>query len=92
MNGYRHGVYNGRPPHPPVVPLIIGTADPNTAFETFMDLIDVLGDELNVVIETSHGRDTDGHDDLFRFEIDRPVLKSILYEFEDLLLKAEKTP
>jgi len=38
------------------------------------------------VLETSHNRDSNGHTDLYREHIDVPVLKSILYDFEDLLL------
>jgi len=39
-----------------------------------------------VVLETSHDRDAKGHVDLYREHIDLPVLKSILYDYEDLLL------
>ena len=38
------------------------------------------------MLETSHNRDTKGHADLYREHIDLPVLKSTLYDFEDLLL------
>ena len=39
-----------------------------------------------MVLETSHNRDTKGHVDLYREHIDLPVLKSTLYDYEDLLL------
>ena len=37
-------------------------------------------------IETSHDPDAKGHRDLYREQIDLPVLKSVLYDYEDLLL------
>ena len=54
-------------------------------FELFMELIEPLGDQLDVVLETSHNR-SGGHQDLYREHIDAPVLKSVLWEFEDMLL------
>ena len=51
-----------------------------------MDLLDPLGTEVDVVLETSHNRQARGHSDLYREHIDLPVLKSILYEYEDLLV------
>jgi hypothetical protein len=41
---------------------------------------------VDVVLETSHNREGNGHVDLYREHIDMPVLKSILYDYEDLLL------
>ncbi len=38
------------------------------------------------MLETSHDRDSRGHVDLYREHIDLPVLKSTLYDYEDLLL------
>jgi hypothetical protein len=55
-------------------------------FDTFMDLLDPLGPVVDVVIETSHETASHCHVDLYREHIDMPVLKSILLEFEDLLL------
>jgi hypothetical protein len=39
-----------------------------------------------VVIETSHYGSDGSHQDLYREHIDIPVLKSILYDYEELLL------
>ena len=39
-----------------------------------------------MVLETSHNREGRGHVDLYREHIDLPVLKSILCDYEDLLL------
>jgi hypothetical protein len=50
-----------------------------------MELIDPLGFEVDVVLETSHNRNG-GHEDLYREHIDMPVFKSTLWDYEDLLL------
>ncbi len=55
-------------------------------FETFLDLLDPLGMEVDVVLETSHNPSSKGHVDLYREHIDLPVLKSMLYDYEDLLI------
>lgn len=83
--GYRHDVYfdeesNAR------VPVLMGAASHERLFDTFMDLLDPLGVEVDVVLETSHNRQQKGHVDLYREHIDLPVLKSILWDYEDLLL------
>jgi hypothetical protein len=68
------------------VPVLMGAASNESLFEVFMDLLDPLGVEVDVVLETSHNRESRGHTDLYREHIDMPVLKSILYDYEDLLL------
>lgn len=83
--GYRHDVYHDEESRTSV-PVLMGAASNQHLFETFMDLLDPLGFEVDVVLETSHNRENRGHVDLYREHIDLPVLKSILYDFEDLLL------
>jgi hypothetical protein len=83
--GYRHDVYNDAE-NKTSVPVLMGAASGERVFETFLDLLDPLGFEVDVVLETSHSRGSRGHTDLYREHIDLPVLKSILYEYEDLLL------
>lgn len=82
--GYRHDVYrddeSGRR-----VPVLMGAASNQHLFEIFMELLDPLGFEVDVVLETSHHRENRGHVDLYREHIDMPVLKSVLWEYEDLL-------
>lgn len=56
-------------------------------FEVFMDLLEPLGKEVDVVLETSHDTSSKSHENLYREHIDLPVLKSTLYDFEDLLLE-----
>ena len=82
--GYRHDVYKDDESNM-TVPVIMASASANVLFELFMELIEPLGSELDVVLETSHNRQA-GHHDLYREHIDAPVLKSVLWEFEDMLL------
>jgi hypothetical protein len=50
-----------------------------------LQLLEPLGDEVDVVLETSHDCAAGHHDDLYREHIDLPILKSILYDYEELL-------
>ncbi len=83
--GYRHDRYNPNDGQP-AIPVLMAAATREILFELFMDLIDPLGPVVDVVLETSHTRRTGGHEDLYREHIDLPVLKSILWDYEDLLL------
>ncbi len=83
--GYRHDSYRDEQ-NRTTVPVLMGAVSHESLFEVFMDLLDPLGTVVDVVLETSHNRDHSGHMDLYREHIDVPVLKSILWEFEDLLL------
>ena len=49
-------------------------------------MLQPLGDEVDVVLETSHDSLKDGRRDLYREGIDLPVLLSHFCDFEDLLL------
>ena len=82
--GYRHDVYID-PTSQTKVPVIMASASRERLFELFLGMIDTLGQVVDVVLETSHYHDG-GHQDFYREHIDLPVLKSILYEFEDLLM------
>jgi hypothetical protein len=82
--GFRHDVYHDEESKTKV-PVLMAAASSEQLFETFMSLLDPLGPEVDVVLETSHHRDRRGHTDLYREHIDLPVLKSILYDYEDLL-------
>lgn len=83
--GYRHDFYQDQE-NKTKVPVLMGAASKEELFDVFMDLLDPLGHEVDVVLETSHNRETRGHTDLYREHIDLPVLKSILYDFEDMLM------
>src|SRR5580658_989340 len=83
--GYRHDVYRDEESKASV-PVLMGAASNESLFEVFMELLEPLGTEVDVVLETSHNRTQRGHVDLYREHIDMPVLKSTLYDYEDLLL------
>ena len=82
--GFRHDTYRDDEAKSSV-PVLMGAASKEYLFELFMDLLDPLGTEVDVVLETSHNRENNGHVDLYREHIDMPVLKSILYDYEELL-------
>ena len=82
--GYRHDSYRDEETHS-VVPVLMASISNERLFDVFMDLLDPLGSVVDVVLETSHNRERRGHQDLYREQIDVPVLKSILWEFEDML-------
>jgi hypothetical protein len=83
--GFRHDVYRDAESKT-AVPVLMAAASKEVLFDTFMDLLDPLGSEVDVVLETSHDRQKRGHQDLYREHIDLPVLKSVLYDYEDLIL------
>jgi hypothetical protein len=83
--GYRHDCYHDDQSRSNV-PVLMLAASKECLFETFLDLLDPLGFTVDVVLETSHNRHNKGHTDLYREHIDLPVLKSVLWEYEDLLL------
>ncbi len=83
--GFRHDFYYDEE-NKTKVPVLMASASTENLFELFMDMLDPLGTEADVVLETSHNRQSRGHTDLYRDHIDMPVLKSILWEYEDLLV------
>src|SRR3990172_4817585 len=83
--GYRHDYYHDEQNHGNV-PVLMAAISREHLFETFMDLLDPLGFTVDVVLETSHNRHNKGHADLYREHIDMPVLKSILWDYEEMLM------
>jgi hypothetical protein len=67
------------------VPVLAAAVSREKLFETFLALLDPLGDLVDVVLETSHDTTGSQHLDLFREAIDLPILKSHCCEFEELL-------
>ncbi|QDT35632.1 hypothetical protein [Thalassoglobus polymorphus] len=67
------------------VPVIMASQTREKLFDLFMDLLVPLGDEVDVVLETSHDSSLGKHDDLYRESIELPILKSMLYDYEDVL-------
>ncbi|MBL8818202.1 MAG: hypothetical protein JNL58_19400 [Planctomyces sp.] len=68
------------------IPVLMASVTREKLFETFLSLLDPLGETVDVVLETSHDKSSGQHTDLYREQIDMPVLQSILYDFEDLLI------
>jgi hypothetical protein len=83
--GYRHDSYRDEQ-NGSTVPVLMGACSREKLFDVFLDLLDPMGPVVDTVLETSHHRDRRGHLDLYREHIDLPVLKSILWEYEELLL------
>jgi hypothetical protein len=83
--GYRHDFYVDEETKTKV-PVLMASASREILFDIFMELIEPLGCEVDVVLETSHNRTGSGHTDLYREHIDVPVFKSMLWDYEDLLM------
>ena len=83
--GYRHDTYRDSESKTSV-PVLMAAASSEQLFDVFLELLDPLGAEVDVVLETSHDRQRGGHLDLYREHIDMPVLKSVLWDYEDLLI------
>jgi hypothetical protein len=82
--GFRHDTYHDEE-NKAQVPVLMAAVTRPQVMETFMSLIENLGDVVDVVLETSHGHDSHGHTDLYREHIDMPILQSTLWDFEELL-------
>lgn len=67
------------------IPVLMASQTKERLFELFMDLLDPLGETVDVVLESSHDTRRRDHVDTYREQIDLPILKSLLYDFEDLL-------
>ena len=82
---FRHDLYEDRASGISV-PVLIGAVSKERLIDTFFDLLEPLGEVVDVVLESSHRNRRGGHSDHLREAIDLPVLKSVLCDFEDLLL------
>ena len=69
-----------------LMPILVASISLEYLFETFLDLLNPLGDTVNIVLETSHCYSGAHRSGLHREHIDLPVLKSFLYDHEDILL------
>jgi hypothetical protein len=68
------------------VPVLVAAVSRERLFDVFLELLEPLGEVVDVVLETSHASDGGAHQDLYREQIDLPVLKSYCCDFEELLL------
>jgi len=82
--GFRRDNYKD-PQTGATVPVIMAAQTRERLFDLFLDLLDPLGEVVDVVLETSHDTDAGKHQDLYRESIDLPILKSMLYDYENLL-------
>ena len=82
--GYRVEVFRDRRARMRL-PMLSAAVSAERLFDTFLALIEPLGEVVHVVLESSHGTAADGHTDLRRSDIDLPVLASHFCEFEELL-------
>jgi hypothetical protein len=82
--GYRHDAYLD-PQSGVRLPALVAAVSSEHLFETFLELIEPLGDDLDVVLESSHEEAT-GVREYTREGVERLILESLLWEFEDLLL------
>src|SRR5690348_11321953 len=82
--GFRRDVYRD-PESGNTMPVLAASVSSERLFEVFMDLLDPLGEELDVVMESSHESEPGVHADLYRERIETVILKSTLYDFEELL-------
>ncbi len=84
-SGYRHDKYcDDRTGID--IPVLMVAATREILFDVFIDLLDPIGNEVDIVLETSHEKNNGKHTDLYREHIDLPILKSTLYDFEEMLL------
>lgn len=83
--GFRHDSYRDEESKQNV-PVLMAAASRDDLFNIFLELLDPLGPTVDVVLETSHNHETTGRQDLYREHIDMPILQSILWDFEDLLV------
>ncbi len=82
--GYRTDIF--RDPRAKLrLPMLSAAVSAENLFDTFLALLEPLGDEVHAVLESSHDANGDAHTDLRRNDIDRPVLASHFCEFEELL-------
>jgi hypothetical protein len=68
------------------IPALVAAVSRERLFDIFLNLLDPLGEVVDVVVETSHDSEGSQHRDLYREQIDLPVFKSQCYDFEELLL------
>jgi hypothetical protein len=67
------------------LPALVAAASSEALFDTFLELLEPLGDACDVVLESSHERGPAPRS-VTREGIERLVLESILWDYEDLLL------
>ncbi len=82
--GYRHDAYVD-PTTGARMPALVAAVSAEQLFETFLELLEPLGDTVDVILESSH-EESVGTREFSREGVERLVLESILWDFEELLL------
>jgi len=82
--GYRHDSYLD-PGSGDRLPALLAAISSEQLFDTFLQLLEPLGESCDVVVESSHDRRTEP-ESFTREGIERVLLESLLWDFEDLLL------
>jgi hypothetical protein len=82
--GFRRDTYRD-PESGNTMPVLAASLSAERLFDVFVELLDPLGDEVDVVMESSHDSDPGSHADLYREHIDTVILKSVLYDYEEFL-------
>ncbi len=85
QDGYRESTYLDQEDGTHI-PVITAAASREQLWELFMNLLDSLGDQPNVVLESDHDNSVDNNSQLYRERIDASVLQSVLWDYEDLLM------
>lgn len=70
------------------IPALAASVSKSKLFDLFLEILDELGDVVDVIIESHHERRSNSRlqREMLREHIDLPVLKSHCYDFEDLLV------
>lgn len=82
--GYRFDTY-ADPQTRARLPAIIAAVSRERLFETFIELLEPLGDTCEVILESSHEQRGQDRREYVRESVERLVLESLLWDFEDLL-------
>ena len=82
--GYRHDAYVD-PTSGARLPALVAAVSSERLFDTFLELLGPLGDSCDVILESSH-EEAVGRREFAREGVERLVLESLLWDFEDLLL------
>src|SRR3989344_5236289 len=82
--GYRHETYRDEDTGVNI-PVIMASATREKLLTLFLDLLEPLGAEVDVVLEASHDLTTRGYDWQYREEIDLSVLQSTIIDHAEVL-------
>lgn len=83
-NGYRKSVFTDSLTQQDI-PMLAISVSKEHVFDIFLQLTDLLGNTVDVILESSHGSKVSKHIDLHREEIDLPILQSYLQEYEEAI-------